>query len=488
MNTIQYRTRRLLAILRLSWHCARLAASGQKALLPQTVYSGFRQLGGVYVKFLQLLVLRSEAFQSLRDFDIYDVYDRVSTEDIDIKQLLAAELGGRMSELTLESDVPFAAGSFGQVYLAQYQGKKVIIKILRPSIIKDLKFDLRVLGLFSRCVDLFAPASAINGRLAHKEFARASLTETNYALEADYASMLHERYRHHPNIVIPETYRELCTDHVICQDYVDGIAATDLIQAAKQGRDAEAYVAQVLGSDLKQQLVALGSEMLSSIFLYGTAYGDPHPGNIKFLPDNRVGLIDFGLQAPAPDSTVNFHRLIEQYYKIYSDQPDFRGYSQVLLDMYGGDVIRAAHSLDEYYSTGSHRLLDNIITNAEQIMVSHRDQIGHLVQNNKMMLLFNSVINKNNRFCLEYDIDGPEIARAGILFISLVTNLGIKKEVLRQTYWQALERTKDVTLKDGQPLLHPETALEILAGWFDQISYKNPQLYRQLKRGGLSYV
>lgn len=488
MTTVKRRTQRLLAIVKLCWHCARLAASGQKSLLPQTVYVSFRQLGGVYVKFLQLLVLRSEAFQSLKEYDIYDVYDRVSTEAIDIHELLSRELGDRAADLQLTSTEPFAAGSFGQVYLAHYQNRRVVVKVLRPTIVSDLKFDLRVLGFFSRCVDWFAASSAVNSRLVHKEFARASLLETNYALEADYATAIYERSRNHPNIVIPYTHRELCGDHVICQDYVDGVAATDLIQAAKQGLNAETYVSQALGSDLKQQLAALGSEILSSIFLYGTAYGDPHPGNVKFLPGNKVGLIDFGLQAPAPQSTVNFHRLIEQYYKIYSDQPDIRGYSQVLLDMYGGDVIRAAHSLDEYYATGSHLLVDNIINNAEQLMVSQRDQIDHLVRNNKMALVFNSFINKNNRFCLEYNLDGPELIRAGNLFIALVDSLGMKKEVLRRAYADVLERTKDIALKEGPPPIHPETALEILAGWFDQISYKNPQLYRQLKMKGIRYV
>lgn len=488
MKTMACRSRRLWTVLKLSWSCAHLAVSGQKQLLPQTIYTGFRQLGGVYVKFLQLLVLRSDAFQSLREYDIYDVYDRVNIEEVDIRGLLKQELGDRTEAITLESEVPFAAGSFGQVYLARHQGKKVIIKVLRPSVISDLKFDLRVLGFFSRCVDLFASASAVNSKLVHKEFARTSLLETNYVLEADYASKLYERCRNHPNIYIPYTYRELCSPHIICQDYVDGIAATDLVAAAKNGLNAEAYIAGALGSDLKQQLVALGSEMLVSVFKYGTAYGDPHPGNIKFMPDNKIGLIDFGLQAPAPRNTRNFHRLIEQYYKIYSGQTDLRGCSQVLLDMYGGDVIRAAHSLDEYYSTGSNSLLDNILNSAEQIMRSQGHQVDRLVRNNKILQLFNLVINKNNRFCLQYDLDGPEIMRAGIMSMWLADRLGVKQEVMRETYGQVLERTKDITLRESQPALHPETAMEILASWFDQISYKNPQLYRQLKLGGTRYV
>jgi serine/threonine protein kinase len=487
MSRSSHKFWRLLQLVKLSWTCFRLVATGQKKLLPQTMYASFRELGGVYVKFLQLMVIRSEAFQALREYDVYDVYDHVNAEQLNIGELLSKELGPKAKDIVLEADTPFAAGSFGQVYKAQYKNKTVILKVLRPSVIKELKFDLKVLGFFSTCIDWFSLSSAIRLRQVYKEFARATTLETNYLLEADYASTLYERYRRHPAIVIPYTYREMSTVHIICQDFVDGIAATELMHLAKD-MDVENYVHAVLGSDLKQQLVELGSEVLSSVFFHGTAYGDPHPGNIKFLSGNRIGLIDFGLQAPAPQNTGNFHRLIEQYYKIYSGAPDIRAYSQVLLDMYGGDIIRAAYSLDEYYATGSHKLLDSIINSAERILQDQREQADYLLQNNKMMMLFSTVINKNNRFCLNYELDGPEMIRAGILFISLVTGLGVKNDVLRQTYAQVLERTKNVALSGALPALHPETAIEILAGWFDQIAYKNPQLYRQLKLNGVGYA
>lgn len=480
MSLLMRRLRRLRDIMRLGRACARCIRRGQRDLLPQTIYVGFRQLGGVYVKFLQLLVLRSEAFQSLKAYDIYDVYDRVETEPIDIEAYLRKEFGEQAKQLALASSVPFAAGSFGQVYRATYQNRAVVLKVLRPSVRHDLRFDLSLLRLFSWCADLFATDNGVNIRELYKQFAHTTILETDYILEADYASKLYKQYYGHPNLVIPYTHRELSTAHVICQDYLDGIAMTDLMQLKSQGIDVEQYVQDTLGSNLTEQLIALGSEMLSGIFEAGITYGDPHPGNLKLLPDNRIGIIDYGLQAPAPRNTRQFYRLIEQYYKIYSGEPDIRGYSHVLLDMYGGDIIRAAHSLDAYYGMNTDKLLDELVDAAQGIINSQSAQTNYLLQNNKFMLLFSSVINKNNRFCLRYDVDGPEIARAGLLFISLVTGLGIKDEVLRQTYGNVLERAGRANISGDDSLLHPETAVEILAGWFDQISYKNPLLYRQI--------
>ncbi len=488
MKTTKRRLSRVTAITKLSWVCARLALSGQKDQLPQTIYSSFRQLGGVYVKFLQLMVMRSEFFGVLKEYDIYDVYDKVGVEPLDIRRVLAKELGSRASEVVLRSETPFAAGSFGQVYLADYQGKLVILKVLRPTVVSDLKFDLRVLGFFSRCISWFSSGSAIDSKRVYKEFARVTLLETNYGLEADYASTLYERYLHHATLYVPYTYRDLSTDRIICQDYVDGIPGTDLIKAVRSGVDGEQYIAQMLGSDLKQQLIGLGAEAVSSPLIYGTAYGDPHPGNLKFMAGNRVGLIDFGLQAPAPRNTLNYRRLVEQYHKTYWGHPDFNGYSRLLMEMYGGDIVRAAYSLDEYYATGSHRLMDQLIENAIQLMNSQPEQTSRLLANNKVALMFTSVVNKDNRFCLKYDLDGPELIRAANLFIGMLDTLGMKHAVMKEAYTLALERTKDVPLSNRQPALHPETAMEILAGWFDQISQKNPQLYRQIKREKLGYV
>lgn len=487
-NKFHRRFSRMFMLAKLSAKCGRLAVTGQKNLLPHEVYLGFRRLGGVYVKFLQLLALRSELFQTLRAYDMYDVYDKVALEHINIRQTLAKELGAQAQKIILENEQPFASGSFGQVYLAQYGGKRIIVKVLRPSVITDLSFDLKILGFFSLCIDWFSFGSAINTRRTFKEFARTTLLETNYQLEADYAITLYERYKYHPTMVIPLTYREVSTRRIICQDYLDGIAVTELIKVVQKGTDAEKYIEGLLGSDLKEQLITLGTEILSSVFEYGVAYGDPHPGNVKLMSGNRVGLIDYGLQAPAPRNTLNFRRLVEQYYNIYSGQPDIRAYSRVLLDMYGGDIIRAAYSLDEYYANGEHLLLDSIISTAEELIRSQSAQTNYLLRNNKMMLIFTSIINRDNRFCLKYDLDGPEVMRCGHLFLSLVTNLGLRNTVLRQAYGNVLERTKYLDLNSGLPSLHPETATEILANWFDQISYKNPQLYRQIKRRQLNYV
>ncbi len=312
---------RFLMVVSLCFSCIVLLIRGEKKNLPHKIYTGFRSLGGIYIKFLQLLVLQAEAFRVLSDYDIYEIYDNVAYEPFDISQHLKKELGQKANLIQLESTQPFAAGSFGQVYKAELKGEIIIIKALRPSVIKNLNFDLKMLSWFSFFIDSFSVDSPVRMRRVYKELGHTTKLEIDYVLEADYASTLYKRYKDHATIVIPYTHRDLCSSRIICQDYLGGVPATDLLRLKAQGVDVEAYISEKLGpnTSLTEQLVGFGSEVLTSVFRHGTTYGDPHPGNIKFLPGNKVGFVDYGLQAPAPKNKLGFYKLMIQYQKSIAD-------------------------------------------------------------------------------------------------------------------------------------------------------------------------
>lgn len=479
---------RLWQVIRLCGQCVYLKTAGRGEELPRVIYLNFRILGGIYVKFLQLLVSQSETFRSLSEYDVYDVYDQVAYDDIDIQALLHKELGAAASKLKLTSIMPFASGSFGQVYQAEYEGRMVILKVLRPSVIRSLSFDLRLVAWFSRLIDIFAPGSTISATKVCKELARVTRAETDYLLEADYASKLYQRYHDHEAIHIPYTFRELSTNHIICQEYVGGISATELLKLRDQGADAQQYVRDTLGSDLVQQMVAFGTEFLYSVFAYGSTYGDPHPGNIKFLPGNKVAFIDFGLQAVAPKNLGAFQSLVRECDNMYQGKQNALAYARALLDTYGGDVIEAAHSIDAY-SIEKQGIIDNLLAHVEHAINNGGPQIRELIEENRMPTLFNNVINKDNRFCLKYNTDGPEFLRASGLFIMLAKMLDVKRPVMSATYRAVVEKMQTTAPAAPADVLHPETAIEVLAAWLDQISYRNPALHQQiLHSGGLLHV
>jgi ubiquinone biosynthesis protein len=67
------------------------------------------------------------------------------------------------------------------------------------------------------------------------------------------------------------------------QEYVAGIRGNDLLAIAAAGLDRKVLAARGCDAVLKMILVD------------GFFHADPHPGNVLYLPDNRIALIDFGM-------------------------------------------------------------------------------------------------------------------------------------------------------------------------------------------------
>ena len=67
------------------------------------------------------------------------------------------------------------------------------------------------------------------------------------------------------------------------QEYVAGIRGTDLLPSPPRTSDREVLAAR--GADA----------VLKMILVDGFFHADPHPGNVLYLPGNRIALIDFGM-------------------------------------------------------------------------------------------------------------------------------------------------------------------------------------------------
>ena len=250
----------------------------------------FVALGGVYLKFLQGVLLRSKMMRNWQSEDKLRIFEKLDTEPLDIVSILRKELGPqKLQQIVHVQPQPFAAGTFGQVYYAElHNGRPIIIKVLRPMIRETLKYDLRLLNAFMRRFYLKLTSKNIDtdARQALQDFAEATMGETNYRAEATFAKELFEFYKGNHELYIPETFMDLCTDKIIVQEYVGGISVAQLIGLKEQGVDVSTYVKDQVGSNLEKQMETLGYELLRGAFDMPRVQGDPHPGNIRLLPNN----------------------------------------------------------------------------------------------------------------------------------------------------------------------------------------------------------
>jgi hypothetical protein len=453
------------------------------------IYQTFMELGGVYIKFLQGVLLRTEAMRRWHNPERLNVFENIDTEPLDIIGILQHELGSNASQISGIQPQPFAAGSFGQVYYGQHiDGTPIIVKVLRPLIRDLLPYDLKLLGMFAkRYYNQFLPNMDFNFNDAVKDFARATLRETDYVAETAFACELHSYYKDHNGLIIPKTYKEICTPNIIVQEYVGGLSAAQLIKLQHQGVDPKTYVLEQLGSDLDIQLEILGTESLNGMFNLPRIQGDPHPGNIRLLPNNQVGMIDFGIAAATPTNKAAFFGLISEWNKLYSDDSRVGNLFEQFIRFFVSDLYRALKKLStmrpQTAESGdfTHHV-GKIAQDTFSRSFGERD-ILPLLQDGRFLQIVNEMVNKDNRFGLVMRLEASEMMRAAQTYITLVETLGRRNVVLPIVFDKVVKKTEfdfPGLAHQGDATMSISTALETVTNWLERVAERDPLLFKQL--------
>lgn len=449
----------------------------------------FMSLGGVYVKFLQGVLLQSAVMRRWHNPDKLRIFENLESEHLDIVAILRHELGPeKLQQITGIQPQPFAAGSFGQVYYGQLQnGQPVIIKVLRPMIRELLKYDLKLLGAFSRSFfkKLYKNMS-IKMQDALKEFSDATLRETDYKAEVAFANEMYDAYKDHPTFIIPRTYTELCTNNIIVQDYIDGISCAQLIKLAEQGIDPVIYVKETLGSDLTEQLRTVGYESIMGIFRHKRIQGDPHPGNIRFMTENRVGMIDFGISATAPHEKGALFGMLESYDHIFKGSQTAIDLFQQGLRFFVSDLYRSLKKLATIYGEQNKDYLNEVSRLASDVFTeaTGSDLITMDVKSDQGVLsTINRVLNKGNRFGLVMKLENSDILRSIQTYTSTLSRIGLYHEVLPGVLDAAIrdiQKEFPEIVNDSDDHIAVSDAIDTITKWLERVAEKDPALFQQL--------
>ncbi len=483
---------RMRLIVRLLFNVAMQSIRGDKDTSERVMYEGFMSLGGVYVKFLQLMMMRTRLFSKLTASERMAVYDRVSVDDIDIHAQLERQLDSRYREQIVHvDDKPFAGGSFAQVYMGQHiDGTKIILKVLRPSLIENVHADLRILG-FIVFILRHRMKVATDMRALFKNFRSVVLKETDYVTEVNNAEYFYNYFANNADIVIPRTYSDICTYSVIVQEFVDGLAATELIEAIGMGHDAKAYTANAVGSDLVAQANVLGRELIVGMYTADRVFGDTHPGNIKLLSGNRVGIIDFGIAGEPPEDRQSFMILMQNVIAICNGNFDEGETFINGMRFFTSDLYRAINTLSESRASildqkEGESIIDEIKRTAGRALQSSQAQadIEALARSGKVSKIMNSVINKDNKFAFNVRIDeGAAIAmRTADGYVSLLESLGLIDELIPNVLQEGVDRVyqKGGLLKGNPETIEYETAVNIASDWAQNLIESDPVFFSSL--------
>jgi predicted unusual protein kinase regulating ubiquinone biosynthesis (AarF/ABC1/UbiB family) len=246
----------------------------------------FIELGPSYIKLGQWLSTRADILPQPYLDVLAKLQDEVPPASFsEVKSMVENELGDIQHVFDEFNTSALSGASLGQVYLAKYKGKDVIVKISRPNIEqiieKDIFFLKKILPIATRFIDPNLRFSA-EGMLS--QFIETIHEEMDYRIEADNLIAIKKNLRNDRMIIIPNVIQERTSKHVLTLEYIPGIKITDIEKLEAMGIDREKLVMRVHHVFFKMLL-------RHSIF-----HADPHPGNISVVPDSgAIILYDFGM-------------------------------------------------------------------------------------------------------------------------------------------------------------------------------------------------
>ena len=254
---------------------------------PVQVRLALEELGPAFVKLGQVLAGRADLFGPEWIAEFEKLHSHVPAVPLaTLRPQLVEDLGGEPETVFARFDAePLAAASIAQVHRAQlHDGTEVIVKIRRPGIADIIEADLRLLERMATVAETELPyLKPYRPRQLVRELARSLRRELDLASECRNAERVAANFVDQPWIVVPHVHWAHTTERVNVQDFIDGVPGHDLRRLDAEGLD-------------RNLLARRGSQaVLKMIVEDGIFHADPHPGNVFYLPGNRIAFIDFGM-------------------------------------------------------------------------------------------------------------------------------------------------------------------------------------------------
>ncbi|AKU08314.1 MULTISPECIES: ABC1 kinase family protein [Haloferax] len=276
-------------------------------------------LGPTFIKLGQLLSTRPDILPPEYIEVLGSLQDDVPAAPWDeSKAVLEAELGPVEEAFDAFDTEPISGASLGQVYVAEYEGEKVAVKVRRPGIEDLVEADLRVIRWSMPLLMRFiGEGRAFSLENLADEFAKTIREEMDYDEEAETLVEIQENFADDDTLVIPEPIPERSDDRVLTMEYLPGTKINN-IEALDD-----------LGVDRTELATNLQRIYLQMIVEDGVFHADPHPGNLSVTDDGRIIFYDFGMHGEVDPFIQD--KIVEFYIAVANQDVD--GILDTLIEM-----------------------------------------------------------------------------------------------------------------------------------------------------------
>ena len=263
---------------------------------PEVLRNILIELGPVYVKLGQLLSTRPDLLPAKYVDVLTDLQaDVPPVAWSKVKALIEQELGQTVDEAfaTIESSA-VAAGSIGQVHRATLpDGTSVALKVQRPDIEAIVAKDLALIKSLAELASLTDFGKDFDIVALADEFSQAIEAELDFTVEGKYTETLKHNLSQSnwfdpQKLVIPGVHWQYTTSKLLVIDWLEGVPllSSDLAQTDS---------GQENNQQKRDTTTLLFRVFFQQIYLDGFFHADPHPGNIFYLQDGRLALLDCGM-------------------------------------------------------------------------------------------------------------------------------------------------------------------------------------------------
>ena len=259
----------------------------EKLSIGERLRLSLEELGPTFVKLGQIISTRPDILPHAVIAELEKLQDAVPPFPFDgVKSLIESEFGDKLENIFKEfSDTPLAAASIAQVHLARLNsGRKVVVKVQRPEIERNIYLDLKVLEDLASFIDNHTKYGKLyDFTKMVQEFEITLKNELDFRVEGENAETFKENFSKDEGVNVPDIIWIHTTRRILTMEYIKGIRLNDYVALNDAG--------------LNRKIIArnLAVSIFNQILRDGFFHGDPHPGNIMVLPDNAIVFLDFGM-------------------------------------------------------------------------------------------------------------------------------------------------------------------------------------------------
>ena len=285
----------------------------------QRIRLALERLGPVFIKFGQTLSTRRDLLADDIGAELAKLQDSCPPFEVSkAKQVIEKSAGKSIEKLFASfENKPLASASIAQVHCAvTHSGDKVVVKVVRPGIKKQIERDIKVMYMLAKLVNKHHDGKRLRPLELTKEFENIIFKELNMMTEAANASLLRKNFHDSNMLYVPKIYWELTNPNVLVLERIYGVSVTDIDTLKSNNIDFK-------------RLAENGVKIFfTQVFKDNFFHADMHPGNIFVAKDGKYVGVDFGIMGSL--SEADQYYLAENFLAFFSQ--DYKRVAKAHLD------------------------------------------------------------------------------------------------------------------------------------------------------------